>query len=130
MLAAIIGVGAGFLLIAFTPADAFPLALGGLFVVGMISTISGGLYPVMIQTVVAPEMQGRVFSIFGTLVSGMLALGMITAGPIADAAGVRVPYFIGGLAQVLIGAAGFMLPALLRIEEKPTRPAVETAPIA
>lgn len=117
LLLAVIGVGAAFIVVAFAPRDAFAVALGGLFAAALISTISGGLYPVMIQTIVAPEMQGRVFSIFGTLVSGSLTLGMLLAGPLADWAGARVVYLIGGTAQVVLGAAGFAIAPLRDLEE-------------
>jgi DHA3 family macrolide efflux protein-like MFS transporter len=97
LLVDVIGVGLGLLLVALTPAAAFPLALVGLFVAGTMNSISGGVFPVLFQGIVAPEMQGRVFATFGSLVSGMLTLGMATAGPIADALGVRVPYLVGGV---------------------------------
>ena len=118
LLGAVIGVGFGFIIVAFAPQNSFGVALGGLFLVAMISTISGGLFPVMIQTIVPPEMQGRIFSIFSTLTSAELTLGMIAAGPLADWLGVRAIYFAGGLSQVLIGAAGFTIPALVGVEEE------------
>lgn len=115
---AVIGVGLGFLLVAFAPATVFPLALAGLFAVGAISAISGGLFPVLFQEIVAPEMQGRVFAMWGSLVSLMLMIGMAIAGPVADRLGVRVPYLVGGLSQVLIGAGAFAVPALMHLEDK------------
>ncbi len=127
LLLAVIGVGVGFLLVAFTPATAFPLALTGLFAVGTISAISGGLFPVLFQEVVAPDMQGRVFAMWGSLISLMLAIGMAIAGPLADRLGVRVPYLVGGLSQVLIGAGAFAVPALMHLEDR-DRPSMCPSP--
>ena len=69
-------------------------------------------------------MQGRVFATLGSLVSSMLTLGMATAGPIADALGVRVPYLVGGVAQVLVGTGAFFVPVLMHLEDsrRCTRP--------
>jgi len=116
LLVGAIGVGVGLLLIALTPATAFPLALVGLFAAGTMNSICGGTFPVLFQKVVAPEVQGRVFATLGSLGSGMLTLGMVIAGPVADTLGVRIPYLVGGLSQVLIGTGAFFVPALMYLE--------------
>jgi DHA3 family macrolide efflux protein-like MFS transporter len=117
LLLTVIWIGAGLLIVALAPATAFPLALVGLFVLGTMASVQSSVFPVLLQGIVAPEMQGRVFATFGSLVSGMLTLGMVTAGPVADALGVRVPYLVGGVAQVLIGLGDFFVPVLMHLED-------------
>ena len=48
----------------------------------------------------------------------MLTIGMAIGGPLADRLGVRVPYLVGGLSQVLIGAGVFAVPALMHLEDR------------
>jgi DHA3 family macrolide efflux protein-like MFS transporter len=60
------------------------------------------------------------------LVSGATAispLGLLIAGPLSDALGVQVWFWAGGLICVLIGIAGFFIPAVMGIESnKETMP--------
>jgi DHA3 family macrolide efflux protein-like MFS transporter len=75
-------------------------------------------------------MQGRVFTLVGSLGS---AMGLIVAGPVADAIGVQNWYVIGGVACILMAVVGYSLPAVMNIEDnhRQTREAaqeqVETA---
>jgi MFS transporter, DHA3 family, macrolide efflux protein len=71
-----------------------------------------------LQGVIAPEMQGRVFALVFTLAAGMAPLGLILAGPAADLLGVRVWYWAGGIVCALMGASGFLIPAVLNLEEQ------------
>lgn len=46
----------------------------------------------------------------------MAPLGLIVAGPVADAIGVQSWYVIGGLVCILLALVGYSLPALMNIE--------------
>jgi DHA3 family macrolide efflux protein-like MFS transporter len=70
-----------------------------------------------IQTVVAPGMQGRVFTLLGSASSLMAPLSLAIAGPVADAFGVQVWYIVGGVASLVIGAGSFMVRPLMGIED-------------
>jgi DHA3 family macrolide efflux protein-like MFS transporter len=59
-------------------------------------------------------MQGRVFTLVGSLGS---AMGLIVAGPVADAIGVQSWYVIGGVACILMAVVGYSLPAVMNIED-------------
>jgi DHA3 family macrolide efflux protein-like MFS transporter len=70
-----------------------------------------------LQDVVAPEIQGRVFTVISS-VSGMAApLGMAIAGPVADAFGVQLWFLVGGIASVLMGVSLRMIPAIMHLED-------------
>jgi DHA3 family macrolide efflux protein-like MFS transporter len=45
-------------------------------------------------------------------------LGLLIAGPVADALGVQVWYLAGGLATLALGIVGFFIPAVMQIEEQ------------
>lgn len=113
----IIGLGAGVLIVGMTPATMFPLALGGLFFGGVMNALCNGSLMAVLQGAVAPEMQGRVFTVVGSLCAGMMPLSLAIAGPFADAVGVRTLFIVGGVAQIVLGIAGFFIPAIMRLEE-------------
>ena len=71
------------------------------------------------QTVVAPEMQGRFFTLNQSIFSAMGPLALIAAAPLADRFGVR-PFWLacaaGGLVIVLIRR---FVPAIYTMEDRP-----------
>jgi len=113
----LIGVGVGTLLIGAAPSTAIAVALvGALFMGAMISMTNGPIMAVL-QSVVAPDMQGRVLSLVGSLATAMTPLSLLVAGPVADALGVRIWYLIGGLVCGVIGAISFFVPSIVRLED-------------
>jgi len=53
------------------------------------------------------------------LVSGATAispLGVLIAGPLSDALGIQVWFWVAGIICVIIGIAGFFIPAIMNIE--------------
>ena len=59
----------------------------------------------------------RVFAAVGSLSGGACLLGMVIAGPIADAFGVSVWFVAAGVISALMGVAIRATPAVMRIEE-------------
>ncbi|HEX6385167.1 MAG TPA: MFS transporter [Anaerolineae bacterium] len=117
ILCGLIGMGLGLLLVGLTPASLFALAVGGILWTGItVALIDGPLLAIM-QASVAPEMQGRVFMLFGSLISSTGPLGLILAGPLADVVGTQVWFIAAGAVTILMAAAGFFMPALLNIED-------------
>ncbi len=82
------------------------------------NAIANGVAFALLQQLVAPEMQGRVFMVALSLVSAMSPLSMAIAGPLADALGIRVLYVVGGLAQIALAIGSFFVPALIHLEEQ------------
>ena len=117
-LVGIIGQGLGFLLIGLAPATAFWLALGAMLFAAIMNSIANGPLLALVQSVVAPEMQGRVFMIVGSLASLAAPLGLAVAGPVADALGVGAWFVVGGVASLLMGIMNFFVPVVLNIEEQ------------
>ncbi len=115
-LVGLIGIGAGTLLIGFAPANSFFLAVVGAVLVGSMLSLANGPIMAIFQACIEPEMQGRVFTLLGSLASGMAPLGLVIAGPAADMLGVRAWFIVGGFVTLLMGSIGFMLPTLLRVE--------------
>jgi DHA3 family macrolide efflux protein-like MFS transporter len=113
---ALLGVGA--LMLGLAPAALFWLALAANFMLGVMNPIANGPLHAIFQAVVAPEMQGRVFMVIGSLCTAMMPLSLAIAGPLADVVGVRAWYVVGGALCMLVGAGAFFVPALVNIEEQ------------
>ena len=122
--------GAGTLLVGMAPAAAFWLALGGLFCAGFMNPIANGPLFATIQAKVAPQMQGRVFTVMQSAASAMSPLSMIVAGPVADLLGVRVWYVVAGAVCTLMGLAAFCVPAIVDLEDNGHAVAQEGTPAA
>jgi DHA3 family macrolide efflux protein-like MFS transporter len=116
VLIGIIGLGVGALVVGLTPATAFPLALGAFFFGAVMNALCNGSAFALLQQVVAPEMQGRVFALVMTVCNMATPLSLAIAGPLADAVGVRALYVAGGIAQVILGIGGFFVPAIMSLE--------------
>ena len=109
------------------PSSAFILAVGTMLFIGVINPIVNGPLLAAVQAVVAPEMQGRVFTLIGTMAAGMSPIGLIIAGPISDKLGVQTWFIIGGIVTGLMGIIGFFIPAIMHFEDGKKESADQTA---
>ena len=114
----LVGMGVGFLLVGLAPPAAFPLALGAMLLAGTMNPIVNGPIWALLQSVVALDMQGRVFMIVGSFAQLAVPIGLAIAGPVSDAAGVSAWFVIGGAACILMAVIGRFVPAIMQIEEQ------------
>jgi DHA3 family macrolide efflux protein-like MFS transporter len=112
----IIGIGIGVVVVGLAPSTAFGLALAGMAFAGVMNPITNGPLDALLQTIVRPDMQGRVMSLVASGATAMTPLGLLIAGPISDVIGIRAWYWIAGLLTLLMGAAGFFIPAVMNVE--------------
>lgn len=104
-------------LLGLLPGTALVLAIAALFVMGMAVALTDGPLFAVLQGTVAPEMQGRVFMLFGSLIALSSPVGLIIAGPVTDAIGVQVWYIVGGVGCVIGAIAGWLLPSIRNLED-------------
>ncbi len=116
-LTGIVGIGAGVLLVGLAPANAFPLALAGMAIVGLTNPLANGPLGALVQTVVRPDMQGRVMSLIMSAATAMTPLGLLIAGPLSDLIGIRVWFWFGGVVCLLMGVGAFFVPAIMNVEK-------------
>ena len=121
-LVGLIGMGTSIWLIGMAPASAFPLAVGAIFCAGVMNPIVNGPLMAVLQAAVIPEMQGRVFTLTSSVAMAMSPLGLLIAGPVADTLGVRTWFIVGGVVTALMGVVGFMIPAVVYIEDNRGQP--------
>jgi len=119
--------GLGFALVGLAPANALWLAVGAMFLAGFMNVIVNGSMYAMLQALVPPEVQGRVFTVVLSGSGAMAPLGLAIAGPLADALGERVWFVIAGAAMSAMGVGALAIPAVMQIEDSAvTRPLAGT----
>ena len=109
--------GLGIMLVGLSPANALWLAVAGMFVAGSMNALVNGPLFATLQAIVAPEMQGRVFTVVASLSSAAFPLSLAVAGPVADAIGLRPWYVVGGLVCTLMGLGACFVPVIVNIEQ-------------
>lgn len=108
------------------------------FVVYLILMAVYGVALTMVQTAsttllqenAAPEMQGRVFGLFGAMYSGFLPLGMAVFGPLADSISMRALMILSGallllMASVILLDRGFYKHTASKGDDKNEAPQAE-----
>ena len=113
----ILGMGVGFGAVGLLPPSGLYISLGLFFFAGFMNPIANSPFMALIQTNVAPEVQGRVFSLMSSMITAMSPLSLLLAGPLADMFGVRFWYLVGGAGVIAVGLAAFLVPAIMRIED-------------
>lgn len=115
-------IGAGVLATGFAPAAWFWLAVTGMVISGLSNPLANGPLFAMLQSKVAPEMQGRVFSMIGSLAGLAAPIGTALAAPVADLLGVRVWFIAGGIACLAMAALGLLTPSIVNLESASPKP--------
>ena len=71
----------------------------------------------IMQSTVAPEMQGRVFSLLTAGATAMMPLSLLIAGPIPRIDLIRFWYVFGGSVCILMTIAATFIPAIMNIDD-------------
>ncbi|TFF91908.1 MFS transporter [Candidatus Thorarchaeota archaeon] len=98
----LIMVGGGLILISLAPPRLSPYILAVFFSVGFLISMVNGLLTATLQGIVPPEIQGRVFALFGSLATAMTPVGLALAGPVADSLGVPFWFLVGGVVTMVM----------------------------
>ncbi len=125
----VIILGLGFVVLGLTPGSLFWMALASTFVVGLMIPLIDGPIMAILQETVAPEIQGRVFTLMGSLLWITSPFGLAVAGPVSDWLGLQVWYLTAGVLCGAIGLAGFFIPAIVNIEENANGTSAEAEPL-
>jgi len=113
----VLGLGLALVVLGLTPSALFALALCSAALLGLTIPLIDGPVMAIMQVGVAPEMQGRVFTLMSSLIWVTSPISLAVAGPISDLLGLQVWYLAAGALCVVVGVAGAFIPALVRIEE-------------
>lgn len=113
----IIGIGAGIFLFGVTPGRFFWLGVAAMAVMGFMIPIANGPLQAMMQSKVAPEMQGRVMGLTNSMCVAMMPISLAISAPIAEFVGLEIWYWVGGGLVMLIGAAAFFIPDIIQLDQ-------------
>lgn len=125
----LMGMGVGTLILALAPASSISFAVGAALLVGFMTPMTMGPFFAIIQSTVEPDMQARVFSLLTSIGTGIVPIGLMIAGPVADRAGIQSWFLLGGVLCIFMAVTGLFIPAVMNIEnrEKPISEAVDTS---
>ena len=114
------------LAIAAAPADRFWIMVTAMAVVGFMMPMANGPIQALFQTLVEPNMQGRVMSLISSVAQAMMPVSLLIAGPVTDATSYQTWFWIAGVSTLLIAIGGFFIPAIFNIEENHHKNIVKT----
>jgi H+ antiporter protein len=117
MLVALLTLGVAMTVIAFLPP--LPLILVLCAVVGFVYGPIAPIYNYVMQTRAPQHLRGRVVGVMGSLAYAAGPLGLVLAGPLADAAGLHVTFLALSLPMLLLGLIALALPALRDLDREP-----------
>ena len=86
------------------------------FLMGLSSPFYSGPQTALLQEKVPPEYLGRVFGLYGAIMSWALPLGLAFSSLFADAVGAPVWFVGAGAAMVLLACVTWAIPAIRHIE--------------
>ncbi len=86
------------------------------FLMGLSSPFYSGPQTALMQEKVPPEYLGRVFGLYGAIMSWALPLGLAFSSLFADAVGAPARFFGAGIAMVLLACVTWAIPAIRHIE--------------
>jgi DHA3 family macrolide efflux protein-like MFS transporter len=108
----------GILAIALAPADMFWIIPAAMFFVGFLIPMVNGPLHALLQTIVAPDMQGRVMSLLNSAATAMMPISLLIAGPFSDAFGIKLWFWVVAAGNFAIALCAFLAPAILNVEDK------------
>ena len=100
------------------PSNALWLAIVGAFLLTLTMGISDAPMGALLQARIAPEMQGRVFSVMGSLMTILSPSALLIAGPLADRLGVQIWFIAGGAMCLLLGLTATRSAPILQLENQ------------
>ncbi len=119
MLTAVLTLGVAMTIIAFLPP--LPLILVLCVIVGFVYGPIAPIYNYVMQTRAPAHLRGRVVGVMGSLAYAAGPLGLVVAGPLADAAGLHATFLALSLPMLLLGVVSVFLPALRDLDSEPTQ---------
>ncbi|MGI9201418.1 MAG: MFS transporter [Woeseiaceae bacterium] len=120
--------GAATLLIGLSPASSTWLPVAAMFLVGAAAALINGAIMAMLQSQVAADYQGRLFTLLGSIAGAATPIALLLAAPVAELLGVRFWYIAGGIGCILIAAIAAAIPAVTGMEDGPEAETVNETP--
>ena len=117
----------GLLMMSFAPTSAYWMLLVGIGIFGTTNPIVNGPILAIFQESVDPNMQGRIFSLIGTVSLAASPVGMLIAGPVSEWLGVQTWFLIGTIYIIFMCSSMILLPAIRNLEDD--KPKSKNSPV-
>lgn len=124
----ILMLGIGIMTQGILPGNMFTLAVVSAGLVGFSLPIANGSIGAIMQGSVAPDMQGRVFTLLSSFAGAMSPIGLAIAGPVSDVIGIQTWFRIAGMVCIGMALVGYMVPAVVNIESNNPNNKMEIVP--
>jgi MFS family permease len=113
----------------FTSDRFFYPALAVMLITGLFNAMMNAPAGAIFQSVVAKDMQVRFHSIYGSLITMMVPVALLIAGPAADAIGLRTVWWVSG-GVMFLAPGRILFRELLNLENRKQEEATveETSP--
>jgi DHA3 family macrolide efflux protein-like MFS transporter len=85
---------------------------------GLMNAMANGPLGALMQAKVPPEMQGRVFTVLNSLSTGAMPLGMLMAGPLANALGTSAWFVIAGVTLLVTGVIAYVMKEVYTLDDQ------------
>ena len=109
--------GVASILLGVTPGDSSWMPATAMFMVGAAAAIINGAVMAILQSVVAADYQGRLFTLLASIAGAMTPIALLLAAPVAELLGIRFWFVAGGASCVVVALVGTMIPALMEIRD-------------
>ena len=113
------GVGLGIFLMGFIPEGKIYWILPPIFLVGFMIPIIDGPIIAILQAKIDNEYQGRVMTLFGSIINLSGPIGLIAAGPVSDAFGIQIWFITAGILIFMSMVFGFFNKPLMNMGQGP-----------
>ena len=110
-------VGAATLLIGIAPTNSQWIPPSAMFFVGAAAAMINGAIMAILQSQVAANYQGRLFTLIGSIAGAITPLALLLAAPVAELFGIRFWYVAGGACCLLLAVAASFVPAITGMED-------------
>ncbi len=126
----LISMGITISLIGIIPPGGFYVAIVVMAVAGICNPLVNGPLMAAMQARVAPDKQGRVFSLVGAGAAAAMPIGLAIAGPLSDKIGVRYWFIVGGIVTTIIGTLLLINKNVMSLGKDLPASAEQPAPVA
>lgn len=109
--------GIGVASIGILPSWAFLPSVIMFFFSGLMMSVGNGSIFAIMQNMIPPDLQGRIFALILSGSAAMTPLGLAIGGPLIDTLNVQFWFLIGGFVMTFIGLLAFFSKAVMKIEE-------------
>lgn len=111
--------GAATLLIGVAPANLQWLPGMAMFFVGAAAAMINGAIMAILQSQVAADYQGRLFTLLASIAGAITPISLLLAAPVAELLGIRFWYIAGGASCLLVAAVAAFIPAVIDMADAP-----------